>query len=294
MSNDIKKLIKGHGFETWSPSALKEYNQCPRRAVLERRVKLCTSCFAGHYMKESGQLACSKCGSPPEAMGEPLRRGSVVHAAAEAFVTQRPGTKPPPKAQWREADETVYLGGHAGKLTGQGLYKAAMYDFDLTAPKVKKLLADLQKGYRERRVRVELELAFTKSWRLTKWLARDVYVRFKVDIMQLAGKMSSIKDWKTGRPKPHDYDAQLRGYAVAALSAGFGEETQSALVYTDHNLIVEEDAGKLKRADLPKAQAQLDKEAARMLADKLFVAKPSGGQCQYCPFTVNKGGPCEY
>jgi len=211
--------------------------------------------------------------------------------------------KQPPKPRRDE----VYLGSSGTKIKGSGYLGGVRYEFNLT--NVRKDLVvygsegkervagldTLRAAYKQQKCRVELDLAFTKDWRLTQWMAQDVYVRFKMDVIHLLdGKRSEITDWKTGRFKPEEeFDDQLNGYAVAALTAGFGEETTAQLCFTDQGQTVRSEAGTLKRSDLGKAQKALDARAKRMFVDKVFPPR-AGNSCRWCPFSSNKGGPCEY
>lgn len=191
-----------------------------------------------------------------------LERGTLIHSAAENYIANRTSK----------------------------LHEA------LRNPKVKSLVAALRKEYKAKRVRVELELAFDKTWRLVDWFGRDVYVRFKVDVLRLLKKgTGQVIDWKTGRFKNEGaaYDPQLNGYATAALSSGLVTSATAMLVFTDTGEVVERSAGVLALKDLSKAQKAWDKKAKPMLADRLFKPKP-GNACRWCHFSTNKGGPCDY
>jgi len=260
-TNKKANLIVNIPIKAWSPSSLRDYESCPRKTQYSRVQKLCIKCFEGSMSKGKGsESKCSKCGAeaPPEA--EPLRRGTEIHDAAQMFIR-----------------------GQLKKLP-----------VELSKPGVKKYLNKLAVGYKARTVRTELELAFDKSWKLVQWMDSSVYVRFKVDVLELPkGQPSLVTDWKTGNPKPEEYDDQLNGYAVAALSAGFGEEVRSRLYYTDHDKLVTTEAGTLKLVQLGKVQKYWDSRAKKLLVDRHFVPKPSR-KCLYCDYSANKGGPCEY
>lgn len=197
----------------------------------------------------------------PEPPSPTLDRGIEIHKGAEDYVTHRT----------RKLHE------------------------DLQNPKVKKLLGVLRKDYKLKKVRVELELAFTREWKPCHWLAKDVYVRFKLDVLHLRpGKSALVIDWKTGKFKPDgEYDQQLSAYAVGALSSGLVESVTAQLVFTDCGEVVERPAGTLTLKDLPKAQKLWDKKAKAMLSDTRFAPRP-GNSCRWCPFSTNRGGPCKF
>lgn len=191
----------------------------------------------------------------------PLARGQVIHESAEMYI--------------------------AGRHT-------KLHD-DLQNPKVKKLINMLKKDYKLKKVRVELELAFNQAWKPVGWLARDVYVRFKVDVLHLLKDgAANVIDWKTGKFKPDGkFDGALNGYAVAALTSGLAKSATAQLVFTDHGEVVEREAGTLALKDLPAAQKDWDKKAKALLNDTKFAPRPGNG-CRWCPFSTNRGGPCEF
>ncbi len=198
----------------------------------------------------------------PDPGGPALERGSEIHKAAEMYVTGRRSDVHP----------------------------------DLQNVKVKKLLGALKKDYTAKKVRVEMELAFTQAWKACHWLAPDVYVRFKIDVVHfIKDGAAKVIDWKTGRFKEEDpkYDAQLGGYAVAVLSSGLVKSATAQLVFTDAGQVVERPSGTLALKDLATAQKYWDKKAKPLLNDTKFAPRP-GDYCRYCPYSTNKGGPCRF
>lgn len=196
----------------------------------------------------------------PEPSSPALARGTEIHGHAEQYIT-----------------------GREKKLVEE-----------LSNPVIKKMLNALRKDYKLKKVRVEMELAFTKDWKVCHWLAKDVYVRFKIDCVHWKGeKKVHVIDWKTGRFKPsEEYQEQLHAYCVALLSSGLAEEATSALVFTDSGDIVKSDTT-LTMADLPAAQQKWDKKALPMLSDSVHAPRP-GNACRWCPYSTNRGGPCEF
>lgn len=268
----------------WSPSALRAYEQCPRKTQYERCQKLCTWCFGGTVKKAGGVLQCNKCGKTPPPNGEALDRGTVIHAAIEHYIRlQRNVLKG--KGQISAKGQVIYTGFDK---------KLPVFPFDLTNLK-KDIIEPLRKGYEARKVRTELDLAFTKEWKPCDWMASNVYVRLKMDVLHILDeKRTKVTDWKTGRFKPEEeFDDQLSAYAVGSLTAGFGEETEANLIFTDEGQVVSTDAGNLKKSQLPKAQKMWDKRAKAMLTDTMFIPKPAM-HCRWCPFSANKGGPCKF
>ena len=259
-AKDPRKLVIP--VKAWSPSALDSYEKCPRQFQFERLQKLCTQCFKGKLGKDrlTGKQRCDGCSKLLEE-SEHLAFGSQVHTELENYV--------------------------------RGLGPATD---NMKGPPLKKRLNKLRADYKLRKVRVELELAFTKLWTLTQWFASDVYVRFKLDVVHFVNaKLTEITDWKTGRYKPDgEYNDQLNSYSTAVLAAGFGEETKARLVFTPNGEVVERaDAGILTRKELPRAIKEWDVKASPLFKDKRFDPKPST-LCKWCPYSANKGGPCEH
>lgn len=198
---------------------------------------------------------------PPQDPNGPLARGTRIHEAAEGYITSR-----------------------VPKL-----------DPDLKNKKVKKILDNLKAEYKNKKVRVEMMLAFDKNWKVTGWTSSTAYCRFKVDAIHFVKDGRGIAyDWKTGRFKPEGkYDDQVNSYAVAVLSTGLLKEVTSKLVFTDHGEEVDVPAGHLRESELKKAQQHWDKKAKAMLSDTRFSPRP-GNACRWCPYSANVGGPCEY
>ncbi|HEY6007569.1 MAG TPA: PD-(D/E)XK nuclease family protein, partial [Geobacteraceae bacterium] len=207
----------------------------------------------------------------------------VIHAALEQYI----------RLQRKTLKGKGQIDGKGQVIFADFDKKRPVYQFDLTNLK-KNIVEPLRKGYEERKVRCELDLAFTKEWKPCDWMASNVYVRLKMDVMHIVGDKTVVTDWKTGRFKPEEeFDDQLSAYAVGALSAGFGEETSARLIFTDEGQVVNTDAGNLTRIQLPKAQKEWDKRAKKMLTDTMFVPKPAM-HCRWCPYSANKGGPCKF
>lgn len=195
--------------------------------------------------------------------GAALEYGNIVHKAAENYIA------------------------HRTNELHEGLKK------------IKKLLDRLRALYKKRLVRVEAELAFTKEWKPTHWFADDVYVRVKIDALELSpdGKTCRVYDWKTGKFKNQrrieEDDDALNLYAVGALSTGLAKEATAELVYTVNGKSIKRPKGTVSLPVLKENQQAWDKRARPMLNDKHFATRP-GNHCTYCPYTANIGGPCEF
>lgn len=171
---------------------------------------------------------------------------------------------------------------------------------EVKGKRVKKLINELRQGYKDKRVRVELELAFNRKWEMVEWFSKEAYVRIKIDAVRLStdGKTIELIDWKTGRlhtveEKP-EYREQLDLYSVGGLLAfPQAEAAMPSLVFVDHDETVTVDVANLVRKNLVLRQKWWDKRAKPIMTDTMFQTKP-GKHCGYCFFSANKGGPCEY
>lgn len=267
MNVDPKKMLP---VIAWSPSALSAYEECPRRYQYERQMKLCPACFAGKLMRPKGspqnaRPVCTEC-KKTEPAKPPLEYGNLVHGEIESYI--------------------------------RGLGDFVPEHMKLA----KKVLEAARAGYREKKVRVELELAYTKTWSPTGWFAPDAWARFKVDYAHLMPKrLVVLRDWKTGKriADAEEYNDAMECYALGALLSGLGDATDASLVFTEVvdpktkcASVVTTETGKQKLVDLPKLKKKWEGKVKKMFVDKRFA--PKAGNCKYCPFTANNGGPCDY
>jgi RecB family exonuclease len=160
---------------------------------------------------------------------------------------------------------------------------------------VEKELVRLRKRRNAGKVEVELELAFTKRWTMTDWLAKDVYLRVKIDVVEkLPKKAVHITDWKTGQVRDSStYDDQLNLYALALLHTGVYRQAKARLIFTDHGKTIARPAGEMEMGDVPFARQVWDDRAGRMLTAKDFPPNPNY-TCKWCAFAKSKGGPCKF
>ena len=171
--------------------------------------------------------------------------------------------------------------------------------------KAKKILDLHKREFAKGNVRVEMDLAFTQSWDVCDWMASDVWARFKVDAVLRTGMAKCvITDWKTGKFKPDgEYDEQLRLYCVALLSYAQQapttnswaaiEEATAQLFFTDVGEAVRRPNGVLAVKGLVAERNVWNKKVERMFKDRDHEPMPGQG-CRYCPFSIQKSGPCKF
>lgn len=214
----------------------------------------------------------------------------------------------PRKAKYKHVDK-MKDGGSAAMDRGAEIHTQAemfvagrVQELSPDLVKVKPLLEGLRKKFQAGQVFVEQELAFNPKWQPTSWFNMSgpmmAWVRIKMDLIEMVPKesMAIITDWKTGKYKPDgDYAEQLNLYAVGALlKRPELKKAVGQLIFTDHGAEpVRDPEGTLTRAQLPLALKKWEAETKQMLNDTAFKPKP-GRQCSWCPFSRNKGGPCEF
>ncbi len=173
------------------------------------------------------------------------------------------------------------------------------------------LLDSLRNRYIEQpdTIMVESSWAFTKEWQQTKWLAKDCWLRLKVDIAYFETPEHLVLiDWKTGKFLPEnvaDYQKQLELYSVASF-VKFSDvnNVSSKLVYLDEGFIYPNlslsnmESLEFNRNDhCESLKTNWEIVTEPMLTDTIFHATPSD-KCRWCHFRkenrMRGGGQCCY
>ncbi len=211
---------------------------------------------------------------------------------------------------WKECPYLAYLKyvekrkepDNPAQARGHAIHKAAE---DFVVGRVKTLIPELVKfkkefaALRKAGASAERELAFTSSWKLTDWFAknsgpeRDAWVRIKIDATLFRKDRSAlIVDYKTGRQYMPDHEDQLELYAVAAFLLEPEVETvRCEDWYVDSGAKLERTYTREK--DLARLLKKWNDEVAPMMADTTFPKNPSS-KCRRCHFRQSNGGPCTY
>lgn len=146
---------------------------------------------------------------------------------------------------------------------------------------------DLRKGLD---VRTEEQWAFTSSWRVTSWFAKDAWCRVKTDAAVVEEGSARIIDHKTGRIRD-GYEKQLELYALSGFLK-FPEVTEISgeIWYLDQGEIRD----MIFTADeVPDLKRKWEGRTRAMLTATTFKERP-GHACRWCSFSKKKGGPCKY
>jgi len=168
--------------------------------------------------------------------------------------------------------------------------------------KLPKELGMLKKSFEDMKLvnpMVEQQIAFNKRWqRVNDYFGKDVWLRVKADIMAYfpSKKTALIVDVKTGKIRPENLK-QLELYVPTAFSLyPEAEYCITEAWYTDHGKVVS--PGTMTpliylKQDVPLIRKDWNKRVEPMFNDTRFVPTP-GMYCKWCPFSNEKGGPCEY
>lgn len=136
----------------------------------------------------------------------------------------------------------------------------------------------------------EVEIAFDRGWRPVGWFDDAAWCRVKIDALATSKRRARVVDFKTGRERP-DHLEQLELYALALLKLDSRlEEVHVELWYLDSGEVVEADYA---RAEEDRLEDAWEARLRAMLADRRFPARP-GSHCRFCPYSHQKGGPCEH
>lgn len=171
-------------------------------------------------------------------------------------------------------------------IWGNQVHKA----LELFAKDGKPLPADLQKyeryvkkiqSYEGKRV-VEERIALDRSFRPTKWMAKDVWVRGIIDIGVVGPEKAYLLDWKTGKRKP-DSD-QLKLFAALAFAVyPWIDKVTTGFIWLksgefDKEVFTRDQLPEIWNEFMPRLQ-----RLAHSYEDNKWIAKPSGLCREWCP-----------
>src|SRR5713101_1127677 len=179
----------------------------------------------------------------PEEEGPALARGTEIHGQIEDYIAGRTNKKPEIHVDILEWIEW------------------------------------LKAEYRERVVKVEMQLALTKKWALTKWFAADCWLRVKIDAYHSREDVGATAiDWKTGKHSAEKtllYNDALDIYATVILSLGLDDAVVSHLVFTDAGIVVPPNGYIVIKEELEDRQKYWERKVHSMMTDTLYAPNPS-------------------
>jgi len=136
----------------------------------------------------------------------------------------------------------------------------------------------------------ELEIGIDKDWKHVPFSDKNVWVRGIFDIFYIEGNTAYVGDWKTG--KERDYLDQLKLYASFIFAAyPFINEVRPEILFVD--LKKRQPYKPIPRSQFDELKAWVNGRVSKIENDDIFAPKPSGN-CRYCHFRKNNGGPCQW
>lgn len=184
-------------------------------------------------------------------------RGNAVHACAEKYV--------------------------------RGEHNAAIPELSMPATQVR--LNEYREAFAAGHARVEEEWGFNRDWQPTGWMAPDVWLRAKCDVVIEQPDCVEIADWKTGKRDGNEVKHTQQGllYAIAGFIRYPGQEkVRIRFIYTDEG---REKTHEHSRAVIMRMMPDWDKRARAMTSATVFPHKANKMTCRYCPYSpaVNGG-----
>lgn len=180
--------------------------------------------------------------------------------------------------------------------------EAEAYVKALSAPKAVpaslKVIQDRMVGFRKLGARAELDLAFNALWERCAWMASDVWLRIKVDVLHhtVTPPAVGIVDYKTGKLKP-EHAQQRSLYGLGGLQlvqlGELADGNKKTVVTAEHLYLdtTQHATETFTMTQLPKLKKEWLARTADMLVDTTFQPQP-GYHCRWCKFRRSAGGPC--
>lgn len=218
----------------WSYSRWGDYKQCPAKFMYKHLMKL------------------------PDPSGPAAARGTMVHTAAENYITAPRKGKLIPELK-NVATELNFLRG-AGAI-------------------------------------VEQDWGFKNDWNWIGrpgWFGNDVWFRMKADVVVAYDDNTGLLgDWKTGKMYfSNEEQVELFG-AVGFMRFPEWTEVDVRLWYTDSDPNDNEIQRVYTAADGVLIRKDWAKRVVPMFKDRKFAPTPND-KCKWCNFSKEKGGPCKF
>lgn len=139
---------------------------------------------------------------------------------------------------------------------------------------------------------VEQKWAFTKKWRPTGWMSKDVKCRVIMDAgLIYSDDTADVIDHKTGKRYDDDYTDQLGLFSAALIKLHpYVKSVTARLWYLDSGDEVTMEFSKAHAMDV---LGDLEERAEVMMSDTNYVPRPSW-KCKFCHFRKDNGGPCKF
>jgi hypothetical protein len=203
-----------------------------------------------NFEKCPWHLYLTKIEKCPDVAGPAAQRGTEIHDKAENYIT--------------------------GKTIDDEIPKELV--------KFETLFKDMRSRYSDGAIHVEEDWGFTRDWEKTGYYAKDVWLRMKLDALDMESPTSAqVYDWKTGRKfgneVKHGQQALLYVIGTFALFPEL-EYIKSNMVYTDK--------GEIMTTGYSRDQAMLFFDRFNLRFNQAttcidFKPTPNATSCRWCP-----------
>lgn len=137
---------------------------------------------------------------------------------------------------------------------------------------------------------LEQKWGLDEDWEPCGFFDSNVWLRLVVDCAMEYKNHVRIIDFKTGKVRA-SHKTQLKLYAAAGFSHWDGvDRIECELAYIDHARVTKQVFTSDQHDEL---KHYFNQRTSRMLNDKTFDPSPSH-LCNWCFYSKEKGGPCEY
>lgn len=184
--------------------------------------------------------------------------------------------------------------GEAIHLEGEKFVQGELAEFPESYNRYKPELIELRDGYAEGNVYTEDEWGFTASYEPVSWQHPNIWLRMKLDAMQLLTQtVAKIIDYKTGQKFGNEmsHGQQLQLYSIATFIRNpFLEYIKAQCWYLDKNEppLTHE----YTRTEALKFRNRWTTRAVALTTATKFPPKPSRNNCRFCDYA--KSGDCEW
>jgi RecB family exonuclease len=199
------------------------------------------------------------------------------------------------KGPVRDADNAGERGNRVHKVA-EDYVKGERDNTTKEVSKFKEDLDMLREDYKDGKVEVEGDWAFTTEWEQTGWWDKNAWARIKLDVWETLDEHTGrVIDHKTGKKFGNEVKHTQQGQLY--MVAGFMRHPEITLIetefwYLDHGLKLKK---KYSRDKLPLYLKKFNKRALAMTCATEFPAKPSKMNCRWCDYGVENGtGDCPY
>ncbi len=140
---------------------------------------------------------------------------------------------------------------------------------------------------------IEQRWSFTKDWKPTTWMSKQVWLRATMDVGVVYDDMTAeVIDHKTGKRYDDDYSDQLALFA-AVIMKKFPDKIEhvtTRMWYLDSG---DEVIQEFTKGEAMERLSNIVERAEIMMTTDRFPPRPTF-KCRFCHWRATNGGPCEF